>query len=167
MKINFEICDAQIDDIIQIHQIYSQSVLTETASWEYSPPSLGEMQTRFENISKKYPYLVAKKGDVVLGYAYASDYRPRIGYKFCCENSIYIHQEYMGNGIATQLMNALIKRCAAIGLTQMVAIIGDRENHASIALHEKLGFKLIGIMPKVGFKFDKWLDSVIMQYSIE
>lgn len=166
MNNDFSIRDAQINDIDAILKIYSRSVFEETASWEYSPPSKEEMIARFENISAKYPYLVAHIDDEIIGYAYASLFRGREGWRFACENSVYVSPEYQGRGIAKQLMKQLCDKCAQTGLKTMMAVIGDSGNQASIALHKSLGFTVVGTIPKVGFKFDKWLDSVIMQKSL-
>lgn len=166
MNNDFAIRDAQINDIDAILKIYSRSVIEETASWEYFPPSKEEMIARFENISAKYPYLVAHIDDEVVGYAYASLFRGREGWRFACENSVYVNPKYQGRGIAKQLMKELCDKCAQSGLKTMLAVIGDSENQASIALHKSLGFTVVGTIPRVGFKFDKWLDSVIMQKSL-
>ncbi len=166
MNNDFSIRDAQINDIDAILKIYSRSVIEETASWEYSVPSKEEMIARFETISAKYPYLVAHIDDEIIGYAYASLFRGREGWRFACENSVYVNPKYQGRGIAKQLMKQLCDKCAQIGLKTMMAVIGDSENQASIALHKSLGFTVVGTIPRVGFKFDKWLDSVIMQKSL-
>ena len=166
MNNDFSIRDAQINDIDAILKIYSRSVIEETASWEYSVPSKEEMIARFETISAKYPYLVAHIDDEIIGYAYASLFRGREGWRFACENSVYVNPKFQGRGIAKQLMKQLCDKCAQIGLRTMMAVIGDSENQASIALHKSLGFTVVGTIPKVGFKFDKWLDSVIMQKSL-
>ena len=164
---NFTIRAANIGDIAQIHTIYSQSVIEDTASWEYDPPSLQEMQRRYEALrAENFPYLVAIIGDEVLGYAYASHYRPRIGYRFCVENSIYIAKQHQGIGVGKELLKSLIKECEKRGFTEIIAVIGDSANLASINLHKSCGFNHVGLLPKVGFKFDQWLDSVLMQCSI-
>ncbi len=164
---NLEILPATKNDMIIIHKIYADSVLNETASWEYIPPDIDEITNRYENILKDgFPYLVAKINNEIAGFAYANHYRTRIGYRFSCENSIYIDNKYKNQGIAFKLMNELISQCAEKGFKTIIAIIGDSDNIASIKLHEKLGFVKVGLLPKIGFKFDKWLDSVIMQYSI-
>lgn len=164
---NIEILPATIDDIKTIHQIYADSVLNETASWEYDPPSLDEFTKRYDNIiGENFPYLVAKLNGEIAGFAYANHYRARIGYRFCVENSIYVSPQFKRCGIATKLMQQLILECKNKGFKYIIAVIGDSENIGSIELHQKLGFKQVGHLPSIGFKFDKWLDSVIMQYSI-
>jgi len=166
MSMDFSIRDAQLNDIDAILEIYSRSVMEETASWEYYPPSKEEMIIRFENISAKYPYLIAHIDNEIIGYAYASLFRGREGWRFACENSVYVKPKYHGLGIAKALMNQLCDKCAQIGLKTMVAVIGDSENQASIALHKSLGFVHVCTFSKIGFKFDRWLDSVIMQKSL-
>ncbi len=166
MNTDFSIRDAQLEDVDAILEIYSRSVIKETASWEYNPPSKEEMIARFLNISEKYPYIIAHIGNEIIGYAYASLFRGREGWRFACENSVYVNPKYQGRGIAKALMNKLCDKCAQSGLKTMVAVIGDSENQASIALHKSLGFVHVCTFPKIGFKFDKWLDSVIMQKSL-
>ena len=110
-----------------------------------------------------YPYLVAEAAGRVLGYAYVSAYRPRPAYRFSVENSVYIDQEARRGGIGSALLPVLIERCAARGYRQMIAVIGDSANAASIGLHAKFGFREIGTIRSVGFKFGRWVDSVLMQ----
>lgn len=164
---DFSVVNAAKEDLPQICEIYRQSVIEETASWEYDPPDIKEFTERFNSIvGQNYPYLVAKSGDTVLGYAYVSNYRTRKGYRFCVENSIYVDKDYRGNGVASTLLGELILKCKQRGFKEIIAVIGDSENISSQKLHEKLGFVRVGLLPKIGFKFDRWLDSVIMQMSL-
>lgn len=164
---NFSVVHAIKEDLPQICEIYRQSVLEETASWEYEPPNLEEFTERFNTIiGQDYPYLAAKNREIVLGYAYASNYRTRTGYRFCVENSIYVAKDYRGKGIASALLCELILQCKQKGFKEIIAVIGDSENISSQKLHEKLGFVRVGLLPKIGYKFDRWLDSVIMQKSL-
>ena len=119
-------------------------------------------QRRLDIVSRNYPYLVAECAGEVVGYAYASPYRPRPAYRHTAENSVsvYLHPAWAGRGIGRQLMWALLAECEARGLRQIVAIIGDSANCASIGLHRSLGFREVG---GVGFKFGRWVDSVLMQ----
>jgi phosphinothricin acetyltransferase len=110
-----------------------------------------------------YPYIVAEAEGRLLGYAYVSAYRPRPAYRFSVENSIYIDQEARRGGIGSALLPVLIERCTALGFRQMIAVIGDSNQAPSIELHRALGFRLIGTIENVGFKFDRWLDTVLMQ----
>ena len=123
------------------------------------------MASRFFNVvSKGFPFLVAESAEgVVLGYAYASEYRPRPAYAATVENSVYIHPDSVGQGIGKALLAQLIEECEALGLREMVAVIGDSANVASQRLHSSLGFTMVGTLRNVGFKFGKWLDTVLMQ----
>lgn len=164
-----EIRDGRADDIPVITTIYADAVRHGTASWELEPPTPGEMQRRFEAlVADGYPYLVAHRGDDILGYAYASAYRPRPAYCHTVEDSIYVARQAQGMGIGRALLAALIAACEARGFRQMVAVIGDG-NGASVAsrqLHEQAGFRLIGIARSVGYKHDRWLDQMLMQKAL-
>jgi phosphinothricin acetyltransferase len=111
------------------------------------------------------PYLVAEVGGVVAGYAYASSFRPRAGYRFTVEDSVYLRADYAGKGIGRQLLGALIERCKAAGCRQMVAVIGG-ENPASVVMHRTLGFAHVGVLREVGFKFGEWQDVTLMQLGL-
>jgi phosphinothricin acetyltransferase len=157
----------QPEDIPNILEIYTEAVLYGTASWEIAPPNLGEMQQRVQKVLEGgYPYLVATIDDCVVGYTYASSYRPRVGYRFTCENSVYVDKNWQGMGIGKQLLTSLIQSCSEKGYKQMIAIIGDSANVASIRLHQAMGFERVGLLPKIGYKFDRWLDSVMMQRAL-
>lgn len=161
---NITIRDAEIDDITAITAIYRHHVLHGTASFEEEAPDESEIGNRFRAIRDKgMPYLVATRGDVIVGYCYASTYRPRTAYRHTVENSIYVAPNQVGQGIGSLLMSALIARCEAGPWRQMVAAIGDSANKASISLHKRHGFEMVGTFKKVGYKFDRWLDSVLMQ----
>lgn len=156
--------DAVLDDIPAITAIYRHHVLNGTASFEETPPDADEIANRFNAIrAKDMPYLVAILDGVIVGYCYACTYRPRTAYRHTVENSIYVAPDCVGKGIGSKLMKALVHRCEAGPWRQMVAAIGDSENAASIALHERHGFEMVGTFKKVGYKFDRWLDSVLMQ----
>ena len=156
-----------LNDATTIHAIYSHQVENGTASWELTPPTLDEMRKRISAIlDAGYPYLVAELDGAVVGYSYASSFRPRPGYRFTCENSVYVDPSQQRKGIAKLLLTELIAHCAAQGLRQMIAVIGDSDNIASIKLHESLGFVRAGLLPNIGFKFDRWLDSVLMQRAL-
>lgn len=165
MKITIrESCDA---DIEAIAPIYAHSVASETASWEYEPPSAEEFaRRRLDVIAKGFPYLVAVNAGRVIGYVYASSYRARIGYRFVVEDSVYVSRDFQGQGIGTQLLEALIKACEQRGYRQMIAVIGDSENVGSIKIHERCGFQMVGTFKSIGFKFGRWLDSVQMARSL-
>ncbi len=155
--------DARVRDVAAITKIYAASVERETASWEYVAPTLEEMQERFADIvGRRFPYFVAEINGEVVGYSYASSYRARIGYRYVVENSVYVADAMKGRGIGKQLLNALINACEAQGFRQMIAVIGDSENVASIKLHEACGFLHAARFEGIGYKFDRWLDSVQM-----
>jgi phosphinothricin acetyltransferase len=155
-------------DMGAVAAIYRHHVLHGTATFETEPPTAEEMRQRRIAISERgLPYLVAEDRDGrVLGYAYAGAYRPRPAYRNTLENSVYISEESRGHGIGRRLLEALIKKCAALGYRQMVAVIGDSANEASIRLHKALGFQPIGTLRSVGRKHGRWLDTVLMQLAL-
>jgi phosphinothricin acetyltransferase len=155
---------ATVGDIAAVAAIYRQAVLEGTASFEIEPPYEAEMLRRFEAIvGAGYPYFVAELGGRIVGYAYASAYRTRPAYRHTVEDSIYIAPEAQGKGIGRLLLKALIDASTASGYRLMVAVIGDSRNYASITLHRSAGFTFCGTIHSVGYKFGRWLDSVIMQ----
>lgn len=161
-----DIRDGRVDDIPVITTIYADAVRHGTASWELEPPTLGEMKRRFEAlVADGYPYLVAHRGEDILGYAYAGAYRPRPAYRHTVEDSIYVARQAQGMGIGRALLAALISACEARGFRQMVAVIGDGNgaSQASRELHEQAGFRLIGVAQSVGYKHGRWLDQMLMQ----
>ncbi|MBN9597865.1 MAG: N-acetyltransferase [Afipia sp.] len=158
---------AAVTDLPVITAIYREAVLHGTATFELDPPDLSEMTRRFEALTKGgFPYLVAVMEDVVVGYAYAGPYRPRPAYRFTVENSVYLDPGAQGQRIGTRLMQDLIAACEARGYRQMIAVIGDSANAASIGVHARAGFEMIGTHPGVGFKFGRWLDTVMMQRTL-
>jgi L-amino acid N-acyltransferase YncA len=154
-----------MDDAVAI---YRHHVLHGTATFETEAPTAEDMrQRRIAMTERGLPYLVAEDTDGrVLGYAYAGAYRPRPAYRNTLENSVYISEEARGRGIGRRLLEALIKECAALGYRQMVAVIGDSANEASIRLHKALGFQPIGTLRSVGRKHGRWLDTVLMQLAL-
>jgi phosphinothricin acetyltransferase len=151
-------------DIPAITAIYRPAVLTGTASFEVDPPDEQEMRRRFEAITGAgYPYFVAELDGRVAGYAYAGPYRTRPGYRYTVENSVYVAPDAQGKGIGRALLAPLISACTRQGYRLMVAVIGDTANYASITLHRRAGFSHCGTIHAVGFKFGRWLDSVIME----
>ena len=154
-------------DIPAITRIYSHAVEHGTASFELAPPDEAEMARRMnELIANGFPYLAAELDGVLVGYAYAALYRIRPAYRSTVENSVYVARETQGRGIGRALLAALIEAATARGFRQMIAVIGDSEQTASIALHAALGFAYIGTLPNVGFKFGRWLDTVLMQRAL-
>ena len=155
--------DSRAADIDGIAAIYQHAVRTGTASFELDPPDRAEMAARRNTVViNGYPYLVAEQNGTVAGYAYASTYRPRPGYRFSVENSVYVAPAFQGHGVGRALLERLVDRCEADGYRLIVAVIGDTANHASIALHRACGFLHVGTLPGVGWKFNQWLDSVMM-----
>ena len=155
---------AKLDDIPAIAAIYRPAVLTGTASFEIDPPSDEEMRRRFEAMTDNgFPYLVAEIDGVIAGYGYANAYRPRPAYRFSVEDSIYIAPGQQGRGVGRSLLTELIRVTTERGFRQMIAVIGDSAQHASIGLHRSLGFTFVGTIHSVGFKHGRWLDSVLMQ----
>jgi len=151
-------------DAAQIAAIYAHHVLQGTGTFEIEPPDAGEINRRRSVIEQHgLPYLVAVRNDRVLGYAYAARYRPRPAYRYTVEDSVYVDPAETGRGIGKLLLPALIQVCEEAGLRQMIAVIGDSGNSASIKLHERFGFRHTGVLHSVGFKFDRWLDTVLMQ----
>jgi phosphinothricin acetyltransferase len=159
--------DATAADLAAIAAIYAYHVRTGLASFETEPPDEGEMRARYEAIREKgFPYLACEIDGRLAGYAYAGPYRTRPGYRFTLEDSVYVHPELAGRGAGRALLQALLERCEAIGCRQLVAVIGDSANAASIGLHSALGFKEAGILRAIGFKHGRWVDSVLMQRAI-
>ena len=147
--------------------IYAYHVRTGTASFEIDPPDTAEMARRWRDAtSRGLPYLVAVADGAVIGFAYAGPYRPRPAYRFTVEDSIYVHREACGRGIGRALLAALIEESERAGMRQMLAVIGDADNAPSIRLHAALGFHRVGLLERVGNKFARWLDVVLMQRAL-
>ena len=155
---------AEPRDIAAITRIYDHAVRHGTASFELEPPDEKEMTRRYESlVAGAYPYLVAELGGVVEGYAYAGPHRARPAYYWTVEDSIYIAPQSHRRGIGRLLLDRLIAESEAGGFRQMIAVIGDSANAGSIELHRAAGFRMVGTFDNVGFKFGRWLDSVLMQ----
>ena len=151
-------------DMPAIQAIYAHHVLTGLASFELEPPDVNEMIRRRDVMrAAGYPYRVAEASGQLLGYAYASSFRPRAAYSHTVEDSVYISKDAHRQGIGRRLLSDIIDRCTALGYRQMVAVIGDSGNGPSIGLHADLGFEKVGQIKSVGYKFGRWVDSVIMQ----
>lgn len=157
---------ATAEDFAAITKIYAHHVLHGTATFEIDPPDRNTMLDRYATIiAGGLPYLIAESNGQTIGYAYASAYRPRPAYRFTIEDSIYIDAEHTGRGCGRALLKALIDLCAQGPWRQMIAVIGDSANLPSIRLHERFGFEPVGTLRNVGFKFERWLDTVLMQKS--
>lgn len=157
--------DATSDDMAAVLQIYTHHVLYGAASFEEIPPTLEEMQQRLSKVQEAgLPWLLAKQAHLVVGYCYATPYRPRPAYRFTVEDSVYIAEGQQGKGIGKALLSELIARCERGPWRQMLATVGNaKDNHGSLALHQKLGFTSVGTLKAVGFKFGEWRDTHIMQ----
>jgi L-amino acid N-acyltransferase YncA len=154
-------------DMPAISSIYASEVRDHVNTYEYDVPDDAEMQRRMQGIVESgYPYLVAEAGEQLLGYAYASSYRARTGYRFTVENSVYVAAGRQGHGVGAALLERLIAECEARGYRQMIAVIGEPTNTASIKLHEKFGFQLIGVFHGIAWKHGRWLDTVQMQLAL-
>jgi L-amino acid N-acyltransferase YncA len=151
-------------DLPFITAIYDHAVRFGTATFELVPPDLAEMTRRFDALMDGgFPYLVAALDGRVVGYAYAGAYRPRPAYRFTVENSVYLEPAIHRRGIGLQLLQRLIVESEYRDYRQMIAVIGDSANAGSIGVHTRCGFQMIGTHPNVGFKFGRWLDTVMMQ----
>jgi len=154
------------DDIPAVTKIYGHYVRETVITFETSAPDEAEMANRFAAVAGKgHPLLIGEMGGEVVGYAYASTYRPREAYRFTCEDSIYLAPAVIGQGIGGKMLARLIEDSSKAGLKQMLAVItAEREN--SIRLHAKQGFRMIGRYEALGYKFDRWLDIVHMQRAL-
>jgi L-amino acid N-acyltransferase YncA len=162
-----EIRAANAADLPAITEIYDHAVRHGTATFELIPPDLAEMTRRLGALMEGgFPYLVASLEGHVIGYAYAGAYRPRPAYRFTVENSVYLQPSIHRRGIGLQLLQKLIAESEARGYRQMIAVIGDSANAGSIGVHTRCGFQMIGTHPDVGFKFGRWLDTVMMQRAL-
>lgn len=154
-------------DLTAIQAIYGQAVLQGTGTFETEVPSVEEMgRRRAEVLSRNLPWLVAERDGQVLGYAYANYFRPRLAYRFCVEDSIYLAPTAQGQGVGRMLLAELIARSEAAGARQMLAVIGDAANTGSVGVHTALGFEHTGVLKSAGWKFGRWLDVVLMQRTL-
>ena len=167
-------------DLPAITAIYAHAVLHGTGTFETEPPDTTEMARRQADVQAKgLPWLVAQSGGQVagqvggqaaggqiLGYAYANHFRPRKAYRFCLEDSIYLHPDAQGQGVGRLLLAELLGRCEALGARQMLAVIGDAANAGSIGVHAGQGFVYCGVLKASGWKFDRWVDVVLMQRAL-
>jgi L-amino acid N-acyltransferase YncA len=154
-------------DLPAVQAIYAQAVLEGTGTFETEVPTVEEMgRRRAEVLGRFLPWLVAERDGIVLGYAYANYFRPRLAYRFCVEDSIYLSPAAQGQGVGRLLLAELIARCEAAGARQMLAVIGDAHNAGSIGVHRALGFEHTGVLKSAGWKFGRWLDVVLMQRTL-
>jgi phosphinothricin acetyltransferase len=164
---NVAIRPAVAADIPAITRIYTHAVEHGTASFELTPPDEAEMARRMQvMLDGKFPYLVAEVDGAFAGYAYASSYRTRPAYRFTVENSVYVAPDMHRRGIGKALLKALIDACTALGFRQMIAVIGDSNQAASIGVHRACGFEDAGNLRNIGWKFGRWLDTPLMQLAL-
>jgi L-amino acid N-acyltransferase YncA len=156
------------DDCAQIADIYAHHVLHGTGSFETVPPSAAEMAGRLGGFQDAgYPvFVAAAEDDMICGYGYGSAHKPRNGYRYTVEDSLYVHPDFLRQGIGSALLDRLIATCTDKGFHQMIAVIGDSENHGSRITHQKAGFALIGIARNMGLKFGRFIDVVYMQKTL-
>jgi phosphinothricin acetyltransferase len=156
--------DAIDADILIVQRIYAHYVLHGLGSFEEEPPSVAEhRRRRADVIGRGLPYVVAEVDGTVVGYSYASLYRGRSAYRYAVEDSVYVVESMNRRGIGRALLSTVIARCEKGPWRQMIAVIGDSANAASIGLHASLGFRFVGTLRAVGFKFGRWVDTVMMQ----
>jgi phosphinothricin acetyltransferase len=154
-------------DVPRIAAIYAHHVLTGLATFETEPPDAGEMLRRYRDlVPRNFPYLVAEADGRVLGYAYAGPYRARAAYRYTVEDSIYLDPDAARHGVGRRLLDALIEASTRAGFRQMIAVIGDSANVGSIRVHERCGFRMVGALEATGFKFGRWVDTVLMQRAL-
>lgn len=159
--------DAVDADIAAIAAIYADEVRERVNTYEYDVPDTDEMLRRMHAVrAGGFPYIVAEVDGTIAGYAYAGSFRARLGYRFTVENSVYVAASAQGRGVGAALLGALIDACTASGFRQMVAVIGEPTNTASIRLHERFGFRHTGTMPGIAWKHGRWLDTVFMQRAL-
>lgn len=159
---------ARMEDAAALAAIYAPAVLTGTASFEIEPPGAAEMATRLMRVqSHGWPWLVHVTMGKVDGYAYVSQFRDRAAYRYCGETSVYVAPDAQRTGIGHALLHSVISAARTAGFRQLVAVIGDSGNSASIGLHSACGFVQAGLLKQVGEKFGRRLDIVMMQRSLE
>jgi L-amino acid N-acyltransferase YncA len=164
---DFLVRGSTADDILPVSHIYAHHVNHGTATFEITPPDGEEIARRRQSVlSEGLPYLVAECEGRVVGYAYATLYRPRPAYRFTIEDSIYLHPGQARKGLGRLLLTELIRQCEEGRWRQMIAVIGDSGNTPSIRLHQALGFHHTGVFQAVGWKFGRWLDTVLMQRAL-
>ncbi|MEA3079970.1 MAG: hypothetical protein QOF05_1378 [Sphingomonadales bacterium] len=161
-----EIRKAKPDDAEGVAAIYGHHVLHGTASYDLAPPPVEDIRAKIEWVTAAgWPFLVAERDGVVVGYAYATQFRDRDAYRFTAENSIYVHPDQTGQGVGSALLDVLIERAGAYGFRTIIAVIGGAAP-GSIAVHAKRGFREVGRLTAVGWKHERWLDSVYMQLEL-
>jgi len=155
------------EDIAAITAIYAHHVLNGTGTFEIDPPSVADMTGRRADVlSKGLPYIVAEEAGQVVGYAYCTWFKPRPAYRFSAEDSIYLAPGVHGKGIGRALLAELAAQAERVGIRKLIAVIGDSNNAGSVGVHRSLGFTHVGILKSCGWKFDQWLDVVMMEKAL-
>jgi L-amino acid N-acyltransferase YncA len=165
----FTIRDAVETDLPHVREIYNHYVRNSTVTFDEKAMTLASLRKKFHSLEKKkMPFIVAENpAGQLLGYAYVYPWKEKAAYRYTVENSIYLGPAATGKGLGTALLGELIVRSKAAGIKEIIAVIADRGAESSIAMHKKFGFKDIGHMGKVGFKFGRWLGTVLMQKSLK
>ena len=159
--------DATEADAFALAAIYGDAVLHGFGTFEEDPPTSADMDGRRRAVMDMgLPYLVAEIDGQVLGFAYAGPFRPRAAYRYTLEDSVYVSPDAKGKGVGRAVLTAVIEACEALGIRQLMAVIGDTENAGSIGLHKALGFEQMGVGRSVGFKHGRWVDIVHMQKAL-
>jgi phosphinothricin acetyltransferase len=154
-------------DLDAITAIYRHHVLHGTGTFEVDPPSLQDMATRRDDVlTKGLPYLVLEENAQVVGFAYCNWFKPRPAYRFSAEDSIYLAEESRGKGFGRLLLTELMAQAERAGVRKLIAVIGDSSNHGSISVHRSCGFNHVGTLSSCGWKFERWLDVVMMERAI-
>ncbi len=154
-------------DLNAITAIYRHHVLHGTGTFEIDPPSLQDMTTRRDDVlAKGLPYLVLEENTRVVGFAYCNWFKPRPAYRFSAEDSIYLAEESQGKGLGRLLLTELMVQAERAGVRKLIAVIGDSTNHGSISVHRSCGFNHVGILSDCGWKFERWLDVVLMERAV-
>jgi len=168
-EFSFSIREAAERDIPDMREIYNHYVLNSTVTFDEDAMTLAEMRKKFRTVQNlHFPWILAEspRGQV-LGYAYVIPWKPKAAYRYTVENSIYLGPASTGKGLGKALMAELLERSKAAGIKEVIAVIADKGAEASIAMHEKFGFKHVGHMGKVGFKFGRWLGTEMLQKSLK
>lgn len=164
---DIKIIAANLEHMVDITRIYNHAVLHGTATFETEALSLEAMTARWQDkLLDGFPFLVAIQNGTVIGFANSGHFRARKAFCFTVEDSIYLAPDALRQGAGRALLMALIKECRAKGFKQMLAVIGDSDNHGSIGLHTACGFEHAGILKNTGYKFERFLDTVLMQLDL-
>lgn len=164
---SLDVRDATTADLPTLQAIYAHHVLHGLGTFEEIPPDRAATEAKWRGVvASGLPWLAAVEAGEVVGFAYASIFRPRSGYRYCVEDTVYVRDDKRGQGVGAALLDRLIERCELAGARQVMAVIGDSQNAGSIALHRKAGFEQSGIIKGVGFKFGRWVDIVMMQRAL-